>query len=246
MATPDTKSRIFHTAVGLIGNICAASFSLAAINDLFTRNGANPEWKTKAPYPYPSEKVRQVYYWLLGVETYAPDQTLSIAYQVLYELAATASIVRHEHKVAARNLLARIDAFTGARPGYQWHPRVRGASSKLYSDGHYKEAVREAFVALIDAVRQKSGYAGGQDKDAMVQAFKENNGLLRISNDLNEQQGYQFLFTGAVSVIRNPLSHAPGDAIEEHEAVECLALASLLFRYLDRAEKVITAPENDG
>jgi uncharacterized protein (TIGR02391 family) len=123
----------------------------------------------------------------------------------------------------------------GAKQDYQLDPRVIAASGKLFADGHYKAAAREAFVALIAAVRQKAGYTGGQDKDAMVQAFRENNGLLHATDDPNVQQGYQFLFAGAVSAIRNPLSHTPGDAIDEHEAMECLAFASLLFRYLDRS-----------
>ena len=52
MNSPDTRTRIFYTAVGLIGNICAESFSLAAIDDLFIRHGANTAWKTKLDFSH--------------------------------------------------------------------------------------------------------------------------------------------------------------------------------------------------
>lgn len=236
MTVPESRKRIFYTAVRLIGNICERSLSLRAIDHLFTHNGADLAWKATAPYPHPSEKQRQVYYWLYGIETYTPAQTLPTIYAVLSELADSASIFRHEDKIVARNLLHRIDAFTGQRSDYQWHPSVMAASGKLFADGHYKEAAREAIVALIAAVREKAGNADGQDKHAMIEAFRKDTGFLRISDDPNEQEGYQQLFTGAVSVIRNPLLHVAGSAIDAHEEIEYLTVASLLFRALDRAQ----------
>lgn len=126
------------------------------------------------------------------------------------------------------------------------HPRVIEAAGKLYADHHYSDAVRRAFVALINAVRTKSGREAQTDKDAMIQAFKDSAPALRLSQDKNEQQGFMWLFAGATAAIRNPLSHTTEEALDAAEAYECLTFASLLFRYLDRAEKSVpTNPEFD-
>lgn len=117
------------------------------------------------------------------------------------------------------------------------HPRVIEAAGKLYADHHYSDAVRRAFVSLIKEVRTKSGREAQTDKDAMIQAFKESGPALRLSHDKNEQQGFMWLFAGATAAIRNPLSHTTEEALDAAEAYECLAFASLLFRYLDRADK---------
>jgi hypothetical protein len=47
-----------------------------------------------------------------------------------------------------------------------------------------------------------------------------------------------YFFAGATAVIRNPHWHMAENVLDAAEVGECLALASLPFRYLDRAEKV--------
>ena len=121
---------------------------------------------------------------------------------------------------------------------YKLDQRVIDAAGDLYAIQHYSEAVRRAFVALINAVRAKSGRTAATDRDAMVQAFRDADPALRLSEDANEQQGFMWLFAGATAAIRNPLSHTAEEMLGAEEAAECLAFASLLFRYLDRSEKV--------
>jgi hypothetical protein len=156
MSAPEDRTRLFFTAVGLIGNIALQSHSLRGIDQLFTRNGADPNWITNDPIPYNSEKQRRVYHWLLGVERYQPDQTFFVAHRVLTELADSASIVTHSHRMLARNLLGRIEQFTGipstSPRRYPLDARVVEAAGDLYANRHYSEAVRQAFVALINAV----------------------------------------------------------------------------------------------
>lgn len=229
------------SSMRLIGNICYRSkFSLPAINQLFLSHGADERWFTDHGVPHPSDRFRRAYSWIMSIEKYARDQTLIIARGILVELSDSNSIVTYDDKVAGRNLIHKIDLISGKKTSYQWHPRVIEASAKRFSDGHYKDAVREAFVALIDAVRKQSNQPSGQgsqDKHAMIQAFRVQDGLLRLSDDANVQEGYQQLFAGSVMAIRNPLSHVAGESIDENEAIECLAFASLLFRYLDRAQQ---------
>jgi uncharacterized protein (TIGR02391 family) len=225
----------------LIGNIFYRSkFSLPAINQLFISHGADERWFTDHGIPHPSDHFRRAYSWIMSIEKYARDQTLTITRGVLVELSDSNSIATYDDKVAARNLIQKIDLISGKKTSYQWHPRVIEASAKRFHDGHYKDAVREAFVALIDAVRKQSNQPSGrgsQDKHAMIQAFRVQDGLLRLSDDANVQEGYQQLFAGSVMAIRNPLSHVAGEFIDKNEAIECLAFASLLFRYLDRAQQ---------
>jgi uncharacterized protein (TIGR02391 family) len=242
MSAPEDRNRLFFTTVGLIGNIVLQSHSLNGIDQLFTRNGADPNWVTNEPIPYNSEKQRRVYHWLLGVERYAPNQTFVVAHRVLTELADSASIVTHNHRMLARNLLERIEQFSGIPSTRPRRPsldsRVMEAAGDLYANRHYSEAVQRAFVALINAVRAKSGRDAATDRDAMTLAFRDADPALRLSQDANEQQGYMYLFAGATAAIRNPLSHTVEDVLGADEAYECLVFASLLFRYLDRSERV--------
>ena len=51
-----------------------------------------------------------------------------------------------------------------------------------------------------------------------------------------EKNGFRFLFMGAMSGIRNPRGHGSRVNDTAEEALELLALASLLMRRLDLAE----------
>jgi uncharacterized protein (TIGR02391 family) len=138
----------------------------------------------------------------------------------------------------AVNLEASIRLSSSESPLGELAPRVVATAGGLYVNRHYDEAVRRAFVALINAVRTQSGRVAKTDRDAMIQAFRDSDPALRLSQDANEQQGFMWLFAGATAAIRNPLSHTTEDVLEAAEAYECLVFASLLFRYLDRAERV--------
>jgi uncharacterized protein (TIGR02391 family) len=52
----------------------------------------------------------------------------------------------------------------------------------------------------------------------------------------NVQAGFRFLFMGAVRGIRNPDAHELFKALDAEEALETLALASMLMRRLDAAQ----------
>jgi uncharacterized protein (TIGR02391 family) len=74
----------------------------------------------------------------------------------------------------------------------------------------------------------------------MMDAFNENgpkvrlNGLTRES-EIDEQMGFKFIFAGAATGIRNPRAHEVEIGDTPDEALDYLALASLLLRRLDTA-----------
>jgi uncharacterized protein (TIGR02391 family) len=123
----------------------------------------------------------------------------------------------------------------------QLHNKVIEVSKKLFDNGHYADAILRAFIALNESTKLKSGL----DKDGfalMNLAFSEEKPILKL-NELNtmseqdEQKGFRFIFAGSMAGIRNPSAHTTKVLNDPHEALEYLALASLLFRRLDEAKK---------
>ncbi len=119
---------------------------------------------------------------------------------------------------------------------------LRSVSRKLFADGHYAQAVTQAFICLNNAVKDKSELSGEDGASLMRKAFSANKPTLRLNDNAtqsekDEQLGYMDIFAGAMTGIRNPRVH-------EHEfldapdcALELLALANHLFRKLDEATK---------
>lgn len=114
------------------------------------------------------------------------------------------------------------------------HPIIIKKSLSLFIDGHYSEAVFEAVKELNIYVKQ---LAKINDKDlweAMSKAFNEREPILKINklenrSDINEQEGFKFLFMGAMKGIRNPLGHDSYD-IDRNTALNYLSFLSLLFK----------------
>lgn len=125
----------------------------------------------------------------------------------------------------------------------RFHEDVVRSSRRLYSSGHRTEAVSAAFRSINNRVKSISGLKILDGTKLMNQAFGEQNPLLQlnaISNvtEKDEHSGLRSLMAGAMLALRNPRVHediwqpdADADAV-----LECLALASLLHRYLDRCE----------
>lgn len=122
------------------------------------------------------------------------------------------------------------------------HPIIKKTSLSLYKDGHYSEAVFESVKALNNYVKK---LANTFDKDlwnAMAKIFDEKNPILKINNlknpsELNEQEGFKFLFMGAMKGIRNPLGHDSYD-FDRNIALWYLSFLSLLFNKAENASCV--------
>ena len=74
----------------------------------------------------------------------------------------------------------------------------------------------------------------------MMDAFNETNPKVRLNglamdSAIDEQTGFKFIFSGAITGIRNPRGHEMDLGDTPVEALDYLALASLLLRRLDAA-----------
>lgn len=117
------------------------------------------------------------------------------------------------------------------------HPRVIDSAGKLFADGHFSRAVNEAFVSIDVRVRGLLGSENSGTK-LMDEAFGGKDAKVSVArhegrSGIDEQAGFHALFRGAMLGVRNPGSHELASEQDPQEALEYLALASLLHRRLD-------------
>lgn len=125
------------------------------------------------------------------------------------------------------------------------HPTIRGASEKLFADGHYPQAVAEAFKALNQLARARTAKAKDDGVPMMRAIFRSQpgaTGLTRLLlNDLadaakeDEQEGFMNIMVGVQQHINNVAKHGTLGVTTSLDAMERLALASLLARRIDAA-----------
>lgn len=123
------------------------------------------------------------------------------------------------------------------------HPEIAEASWRLFKDGHYRDAIYRAYVAINSAARDKAGITSGKDKSIMGMIFSEDKPILRINalqseSDLNEQAGFKHLFMGATVGIRNPKGHSNLEQRDPLKTLQYLSFASILMETIDKAEIV--------
>jgi uncharacterized protein (TIGR02391 family) len=118
------------------------------------------------------------------------------------------------------------------------HPDLPTKVRKLFDDGYWEQAVFEAFKFIEKEIKRISGVRGKTGYALMMDVFNETNPRVQLNglateSEIDEQKGFRFLFTGAATGIRNPRGHEVdiGDTLDE--ALDYLALASLLLRRLD-------------
>jgi len=124
------------------------------------------------------------------------------------------------------------------------HPAVIETASALFADRQYDSAVTEAMKSVEVRVRDLTGLQVS-GAPLMQEAFKPNDPRLDVSLEAgrsgsDEREGYFYLFRGAMIGIRNPKAHELSRSEDPDEALEVLALASLLHRRLDIAEERLT------
>jgi uncharacterized protein (TIGR02391 family) len=123
--------------------------------------------------------------------------------------------------------------------GLDLHPRIAAVSAELFQNGHYRNAVLDASVALVNFVKEKSRRHDLDGADLMRTVFSKNNPILAFNDlkdqsGLDEQEGLMHLFEGAVLALRNPRAHELSPDSPE-EALAFIAFLSLLAKQLERA-----------
>jgi uncharacterized protein (TIGR02391 family) len=119
------------------------------------------------------------------------------------------------------------------------HPMIIEHALPLYRNGHLREAVLDAIVAIFDLIRKRTGLKG--DGDALVEAaFSLQRPLLILSeldspSGKNDQKGFIQIFKGAFQGIRNPKAHSLSHDLTRLKAAQYLVFASLLARRIDEA-----------
>lgn len=117
------------------------------------------------------------------------------------------------------------------------HPRITDAAGDLFVDGHPDSAVLEAYKALESRVRELS-HLDSSGQDLMAKALSGDPPLIDVrvepgQSGQDEQEGFRFLLMGAVRGVRNPKAHEAVRRLSAEEALEYLALASLLMRRIE-------------
>jgi uncharacterized protein (TIGR02391 family) len=119
------------------------------------------------------------------------------------------------------------------------YPVIEKSSYVLYRDGHLREAVLNAIVAVFDHIRHLTGIEA--DGDALVgKAFSLADPYIIMSeieseSGQNDQKGFMQIFKGAFQGIRNPKAHSLAHDLTPEKAAQYLVFASLLTRRLDEA-----------
>lgn len=122
--------------------------------------------------------------------------------------------------------------------GLNLHKTIAEATSKLFHDEHYAEAVEKGVKALNNLIRQ---YSKIEDRDGiqlMEYVFSPKNPILSFNSladqsDRDEQKGMMMLFSGAVMGLRNPRAHRTTEDDPEI-ALEMISFISLLAKLADR------------
>ena len=118
------------------------------------------------------------------------------------------------------------------------HPEINDVSKELFDDGYFSLATLEAYKFLDKRVEALSGIKD-TGQSLMMNAFNPKNPTIELNelksqSDENEQEGYRFVFAGAMTGIRNPRGHEVAYAESIEECLDHLSLASSLLRKLDK------------
>ena len=121
------------------------------------------------------------------------------------------------------------------------HPIIKESSYHHFLNGHYRDAVLNAFIAVFDFLRQRTNLDLDGAKLAQA-AYAPDAALLIVStlqteSGKSEQVGFMNLLIGAYSSIRNPKAHSLEESPNRSVAAQNLILASLLARRIDESKE---------
>ena len=137
------------------------------------------------------------------------------------------------------------------------HGQVQDSAEIYYKSGNYYEAFQEAMKRYKNAVKDKSGVSGTEDRDIVSNAFGKGKALETTANFKkrpngqpfaestleNIEEGQKFLSMGVVCGGRNVVSHEEitdlrdSKLFTEKDCLDLLSLLSHLFKRLDESQK---------
>jgi uncharacterized protein (TIGR02391 family) len=119
-----------------------------------------------------------------------------------------------------------------------FHPIVKQTAGKLFIGGHYRQAILDTYIELVQSVKVKSAKYDIEGSSLMQTVFSANKPFLSISENADEQLGFMWLFSGAVMGIRNVKAHKVDEHPDKQTTLEYLGFPSLLFKVLDDSQAV--------
>ena len=119
------------------------------------------------------------------------------------------------------------------------HPDLPDEVRRLFDNGHYVHATLEAFK-FIDEEVQRLAKSSDYGVSLMMRVFSGTPPPVALNpgmtvSERNEQDGFKFMFAGAMQGIRNPRSHTTALVDDPDVCLDHLSFASMLLRRLDEA-----------
>jgi len=125
------------------------------------------------------------------------------------------------------------------------HPVVRNASYPQFQAGQLRDAVLNAFIAVFDLIRSRTGLAtDGTTLIAEALSLQRPRlllGDLTSESGQSDQKGFIQILQGAYLGIRNPKAHSLSHDLNSLTAAQYLVFASLLARRVSEANIAPTA-----
>lgn len=162
--------------------------------------------------------------------------------------------VHYEASVRARETLLRADEVrknlgedAPDLSAAELHPWIWSGAKSLWRSGHYREAVEGAIKKLNAETQNKVGRRDLSETKLFQESFSADEPkagkarLRRMKDDGSDtyksvQRGAMALAEGVFAGIRNPLSHEADQELSEQEALEYLAMLSVLARWVEASE----------
>lgn len=129
------------------------------------------------------------------------------------------------------------------------HPKIIKSSKKLYLDGYYSNASLDAFKEINGRMKNLYKIIKTEEKKIpdgtklMNDMLSDQNPILPI-DDISTttgkdiQSGFRFMFSGAISALRNPSAHSNDEKLTAEESMRRLMFASMLMYKIDEALKI--------
>lgn len=120
------------------------------------------------------------------------------------------------------------------------HPLILEHSYPKFADGHLRNAVLDAFIAVFDLIRNRTGL-DLDGADLVERAFSLSDPRLILSeldteSGKNDQKGFIQIFKGAYLGIRNPKAHSLESDLNIIATAQYLTFASLLARRVESSK----------
>jgi uncharacterized protein (TIGR02391 family) len=120
------------------------------------------------------------------------------------------------------------------------HPKIITVSEKLFHDRHYSPAIFEAVKVLEKEIKHKSKIKDKIGVDLVNHVFNKDHPIIKIvkgseQEQIDEREGFRFLYMGAFLGIKNPKSHSIQHLEDSSKALQYLSFLSLLMKRLDES-----------